>query len=389
MIARRVVAEVLQGLDQRPAVALIGPRQVGKTTLALEVGKSRNAVYLDLERELDRLKLQDLRTFLSANPTGLVIFDEVHRMPALFPELRGIIDAERRAGLKSGRFLLLGSASLDLLQQAGESLAGRIRYVNIGPFQCLEVTEQDRLWLRGGFPESYLADDEEASYQWRMDFIRSYYEREINSFGLKLPVETMRRLWTMLAHRQGSPLNASELARAIEVSAQSMTRYIDIMCDLLLIRRLPPYSVNVGKRLVKSPKIYWRDSGIVHERLQIRDIGTLLAHPVCGLSWEGHVIESVLANAGTSVNAFFYRTAAGAEVDLVLEWPDQTLWAIEIKRGTPTPGRGFSEATDDLKPSQKFVVHSGPDRFPLRNGIEAISLTGLCEHVVMARQDQV
>ena len=365
MIARRVLDDVIRGLDQRPAVALIGPRQVGKTTLALEVGKTRNAVYLDLESELDRLKLQDLRAFLAAHPDGLVIFDEVHRLPRLFPELRGVIDGERRAGRTAGRFLLLGSASLDLLHQAGESLAGRIRYVNIGPFQPLEVSDQNRLWLRGGFPESFLANDDEDSLQWRADFVRSYYERELNSFGLRLPTETMRRFWTMLAHRQGSPLNASDLGRSIEVSAQSVHRYI-----------------NVGKRLVKSPKIYWRDPGIVHERLQIRDFDTLLSHPVCGFSWEGHVIEAVLANAGQAINAFFYRTAAGAEVDLVLEWPDQTLWAIEIKRGAPSPGRGFVEAIGDLNPVKKFIVYAGDDRFPLRQGLEAISVRGLCEQVL-------
>lgn len=382
MIGRRIKATVKQALAYQAAVAIIGPRQVGKTTLALEIGDEVDALYLDLEDRADREKLRDPRLFLERFEDRLVILDEIHRVPELFQDLRGIIDRGRRKGKRTGRFLVLGSASIDLLRQSGESLAGRVAYVDMGPLDILEASgAQDMLWLRGGYPDSYLAPDEEHSFRIRNDFIRTYLQRDIGLFGSRLPAETLERLWTMLAHDQGSLLNASRLASGLDVSAQTVTRYIDLLADLLLVRRLPPFRANIGKRLVKSPRTYVRDSGMVHALLGIADYNALAGHPVVGSSWEGFVIENLLAAAPFRTMASFYRTAAGAEIDLVLELPgEQQPWAIEIKRGlTAKPGKGFHNAREDLKPERAFVVHSGEDRYPITKEVEAIGLTEMAE----------
>lgn len=382
MIRRRIKATVKQALAYQAAVAIIGPRQVGKTTLALEIGDEVDALYLDLEDRADREKLRDPRLFLERFEDRLVILDEIHRVPELFQDLRGIIDRGRRKGKRTGRFLVLGSASIDLLRQSGESLAGRVAYVDMGPLDILEASgAQDMLWLRGGYPDSYLAPDEEHSFRIRNDFIRTYLQRDIGLFGSRLPAETLERLWTMLAHDQGSLLNASRLASGLDVSAQTVTRYIDLLADLLLVRRLPPFRANIGKRLVKSPRTYVRDSGMVHALLGIADYNALAGHPVVGSSWEGFVIENLLAAAPFRTMASFYRTAAGAEIDLVLELPgEQQPWAIEIKRGlTAKPGKGFHNAREDLKPERAFVVHSGEDRYPITKEVEAIGLTEMAE----------
>lgn len=380
MINRRIKEKVKHALAYQAAVAIIGPRQVGKTTLALEIGGETGATYLDLEDRTDREKLSDPKLFLERYEDSLVILDEIHRVPELFQDLRGIIDRGRRKGKRTGRFLVLGSASIDLLRQSGESLAGRIAYVDMGPLDILEVPAGadalNALWVRGGYPDSYLAPDDERSLQIRKDFIRTYLQRDVGLFAPRLPAETLERLWTMLAHSQGSLLNASRLASGLGVSTQTVTRHIDLLADLLLVRRLAPYRANIGKRLVKSPKTYVRDSGLVHALLGIGDYNALAGHPVVGASWEGFVIESLLAAAPPRTMASFYRTAAGAEIDLVLELPGKHgLWAIEIKRGlSASPGKGFHNAREDLKPKQSFVVHSGEERYPAAKGIEAIGL---------------
>ena len=303
-------------------------------------------------------------------------------MPELFQTLRGLIDRGRRKGRRTGRFLILGSASIDLLRQSGESLAGRIAYVEMGPFDVLEIGPKPAarldLWLRGGFPDSYLAADDGQSFALRRDFIRTYLERDVPMFGPRVPAETLERLWTMLAHGQGTLLNASRLAAGLAISVQSVTRYIDLLTDLLLVRRLSPFHANLGKRLVKSPKVYVRDSGLVHALLGIADHDALAGHPVVGASWEGFVIENLLSAVPAGTRASFYRTAAGAEIDLLLELPGGRRWAVEIKSGlSPRLEKGFHFARQDLKPEKSFVVYSGDDRYPLGEDTEAIGLREL------------
>ena len=282
MFKRSLIPRLQDSIAHTPAVALLGPRQVGKTTLALEVGQGFNALYIDLESERDRAKLAQPELYLADHQDKLVILDEVHRAAGLFPVLRGLIDRARRAGRKSSLYLLLGSASLDLLKQSGESLAGRIAYLELAPFTVLETQNlpMDDLWVRGGFPDSLLAVDAARSLRWRQDFIRTYLERDIPQFGLRIAAETLRRFWTMLAHHQGGLLNTAQFARNLGVDVKTAAGYLDLLVDLLIVRRLPPWHANLGKRLVKSPKVYVRDSGLVHALLNIADKESLLAHPV-------------------------------------------------------------------------------------------------------------
>ncbi|MFN2287346.1 MAG: ATP-binding protein [Chromatocurvus sp.] len=380
MLQRRVKRDVISALDRQAAVALIGPRQVGKTTLALDIAAARHALYLDLEDSTDRVKLSSPGLFLEQMADRLVVLDEIHRVPELFLSLRGLIDRGRRNGRRYGRFLMLGSASIDLLRQSGESLAGRIEYVDMQPLDVTEVDEDegalDRLWIRGGFPDSFLAGSDGNSLKLRNSFIRSYLERDVPQFGPRIPAQTLERLWTMLAHCQGTLLNASRLASGLSLTAPTVTRYIDLLSDLLLVRRLPPLHANIGKRLVKSPKVYVRDTGILHALLGIENYEELAGHPVVGPSWEGFVIENLLAVAPERTLASFYRTAAGAEIDLVLDLPGRSgRWAVEIKRGLSVkPSRGFYLAREDIKPDRTFVVNAGSARYPLTEGVEAISL---------------
>ncbi|HEX8726374.1 MAG TPA: ATP-binding protein, partial [Gemmatimonadaceae bacterium] len=358
---------------------------VGKTTLALEIARTRPAVYLDLESEADRAKLAEPELYLARHEDKLVILDEIQRTPQLFRSLRGLIDAGRRRGHGKGRFLVLGSASMDLLKQSSESLAGRIRCLELAPLDAGEVgrTRLDALWLRGGFPESLLAASDAASLRWRTDFIRTYLERDIPQLGPRIPAETLRRLWTMLAHQQGGLLNAAALARALAVDGKTVAAYLDLLVDLLLVRRLAPWHGNVRKRLVKSPKVYVRDSGLVHALLGVGDREDLLAHPVAGGSWEGLAIESLIAAAPSGTEAHFFRTAAGAEIDLLLKLPGRRKpWAIEIKRGlAPKLERGFQLACDTVRPERRFVVYGGTERFPVAEDVEAVSLVDLCDEV--------
>ncbi len=386
MIPRTKLALLRARLEQFPAVALLGPRQVGKTTLARLIAAARPSVYLDLENASDRDKLADPTLYLSGHTERLVVLDEIQRVPELFQALRGIIDKGRWQGARTGRFLLLGSASMDLLRQSGESLAGRMAFVELEPLHILEVgTEsRDRLWVRGGFPESLLAADDEASAVWRSNFVRTYLERDIPQLGPRVPADTLRRFWTMLAHNQGGLANAAHLARGLGVRGGTVARYLDLLVDLLLVRRLQPLHANVGKRLVRSPRIFVRDSGIVHTLLGLDDLEAVLGHPVAGGSWEGFVLETLLAAAPERAVPYFYRTAAGAEIDLVLAMPGGSLWAIEIKRSlAPRVARGFRHAREDLKPARSFVVYPGEERYITRDGVEAIGLSELSS--VLAR----
>lgn len=367
------------------------PRQVGKTTLALEIARRRESVYLDLESEADRAKLSEAELYLADRTDRLVILDEIHRAPSALsvparPDRPGAAEG-RRAGL----YLLLGSASIEMLEQSGETPAGRVSYLELAPFAVLEVPEPDarpgvdRLWLRGGFPESFLAEDDARSLRWRLDFVRTYLERDIPQFGRRIPAETLRRFWVMLAHQQSGLLNVAQLARNLGVDAKTAGSYIDLLTDLLLLRRLPAWYANVGKRLVKSPKIFVRDSGIVHALLGIGDADALLAHPVVGASWEGFVVENLLAAAPDGVEGFFYRTSGGAEIDLLLRFPDGRLWAVEVKRSlAPRPERGFHSACADLAPERRFVVYPGSEPYRVAEHVEAVPLRELARRLAAA-----
>ena len=391
MIDRDIAKHLTDALARQAAAGLIGPRQVGKTTLALAVAAGRPSVYLDLESPADRDRLSAPELYLKAQADKLVVLDEIHHAPEIFGVLRGLIDEGRRAGRRTGRFLVLGSASIDLLRQSGESLAGRIEYVEMGPLSVHEAArtgpEIERLWLRGGFPESFLAGTDPDSLRWRRNFVRTYLERDVPQFGPRIPAITLERLWTMLAHQQGAMLNAAQLAAGLSVSSPTVSAYVDLLADLLLVRRLPPCLANVGKRLVKSPKVYVRDSGLVHSLLRIETWDGLMGHPVAGPSWEGFVIENLLAAAPEGVQASFYRTSAGAEIDLVLDLGGRHgRWAVEIKKSlTAKPSRGFWNAVEDLAPNRAFVVHSGAERYPLAPRVEAIGLAELAAELELAR----
>lgn len=379
-----------------PAVALLGPRQVGKTTLARTIadahdggeplrrspdrpqpGVPASTLYLDLENPSHVERLSDARGYLGSMRDRLVVLDEIHRVPELFRVLRGVIDDRIRDGEPASHFLILGSASMDLMRQSGESLAGRIGYLALDPLDIREAGPDDstRLWIRGGFPRSFLAPGDAASTLWRQNFIRTYLERDIPMLGPRIPAETLRRFWTMLAHSQGGLWNASVFARSLGVDGKTVMRYLDLLVDLLLVRRLPPFHASVRKRLVKSPKVYLRDSGIVHTLLGLDELDAVLGHPVAGTSWEGFAIETLIRAAPSRTRASFYRTATGVEIDLVLELPGGAVWAIEIKRGlSATSTRQLRTALDDIKPERAFVVYGGTERYPLPGDVEAISL---------------
>jgi predicted AAA+ superfamily ATPase len=383
MIIRHLYPYIRQALQNFPCVALLGPRQVGKTTLALEVGKEwiPSPIYSDLERPSDLVKLSDPEYYLRSNFGRLVILDEIQRVPDLFPVLRSMVDEQKRQGKLAGQYLLLGSASRDLLKQSSESLAGRICYIDLTGFNLSECGQdhQDTLWQRGGFPESFLAANDRFSSLWRKSFIRTYIERDIPFLGPKIESETLRRFWTMMAHNQGELLNGARLATNLGVSTPTIFRYLDIFSDLFLIRILRPWYQNVGKRLVKSPKVYIRDSGVLHTLLQIETLDSLLSHPVVGGSWEGFVIENIASILNNRMSLWYYRTAAGAEIDLLIENGHEKI-AVEIKRSlAPVPSKGFYNAIQDLDISKAYIVYPGHDQYSLTDNVEVISLAGILQ----------
>ena len=380
MFTRKLASKIVASLRRSPAVAIVGPRQVGKTTLARQIGAKQKAIYLDLENPEHVQRLQEPVHYLGLHADKLVIIDEVQRYPDLFMALRGIIDAGRWQGRGDGRFLILGSAANDLLQQSSESLAGRISYMELGGFSPLEIKPSApknlrRLWLRGGFPDSYTARNDADSFEWRKNFIKTYLERDIPQLGPRIPATTLLRFWTMLAHSQGELFNASSLAASLGVSSVTASRYLDLLVDLLLVRRLQPWFGNTKKRLVKSARTYVRDSGIVHALLHIDDYEQLLGHPALGKSWEGFVIENILVNLSSGVQAYFYRTMAGAEIDLLLQFGFDEYWALEIKASRlPKLSKGFYLACADLAVKRKIVIYPGENTFALGNDVVAMPL---------------
>jgi hypothetical protein len=382
MIKRQVQTEIAQLLEEFPAVGVLGPRQVGKTTLAETIAAAAvpEPIYLDLETPSEAAKLKEPEGYFELHKGKLIILDEIQRVPELFQILRGVIDRRRKEGLRTGQFLILGSASLDLLQQSSESLAGRIAYKELTGLTIAEVDHKstndlDKLWTRGGFPDSFLAKSNEASLRWRLNFINTYLERDVPQLGPRIPATTLRNLWTMLAHSQGGQLNIAQLGNNLDVAASTAKRYVELLEDLLLIRTLRPWSGNVGKRLVKAPKVYIRDSGITHALLNLTTLDDLLGHPVVGASWEGFVLESLLSCLPIGVTPWFYRTAAGAEIDLVIEKNSKEKYAIEIKRSlAPSVSKGFHLGCDDIKATKRFIVYPGKERFPVTKEITAISI---------------
>ena len=386
MLSRQITEKIQAAIAQVPAAVLLGARQVGKTTLAKTIAKSIDSVYLDLESPEDLLKLSDPASFLSTHANKLVILDEIQRSPELFPVLRGLIDKNREQGRAAGQFLLLGSASMALMRQSSESLAGRISYIEMSGLNLAEIdgNQQSRqsLWLRGGFPDSYLAANDNLAMDWLENLVRTYLERNVPQMGFRVPAARLRRLWTMLAHLQGETINYSKLASNLEVDAKTASNYIDILTDLLLVRRIEPWHTNVKKRLVKSPRFYVRDSGILHRLLGINNYDALLSNPILGKSWEGFVVENILSVLPSRAESYFYRTAAGAEIDLVIKMPSSEIWAIEIKYGlAPKLGKHYSQTCDEVGATHKYILYGGDDEFPVGNDVKIISLSGLMERL--------
>jgi predicted AAA+ superfamily ATPase len=379
MLKRALTTELLDTLTRFPVVALIGPRQVGKTTLARSLQKLRgNTEYLDLERPSDLVRLTDPELYLAGRQNRLVILDEVQQLPGLFPVLRSLVDEHR----VPGRFLLLGSASPELINRSAESLAGRIRYLEMRPLLISEAGNKrdvlTRLWVRGGFPDSFLAADDLASFEWRESFVRTFLERDLPALGFRLPAQSLRRFWQMLAHWHGQLWNASTLAQSLGSSPQTTNRYLDLLCDAFVARRLMPWHANVGKRLVKSPRVYLRDSGLLHCLLNLRTLDDLSGHPALGASWEGFVIEQIIA-AFNPVEVGFYRTTAGAEIDLVMKLHGQKKpIGVEVKYSSaPKPGKGFWHALDDLGIERAYVIYPGKDDYPLERRITVWPAAGI------------
>jgi len=384
MIHRGLSETILKALQSMPVVALLGPRQVGKTTLALSIAKQleKETLYLDLESDSDMVKFTDSEAYLKRHAGRLLIIDEVQRKPDLFRLLRGIVDERKRNGERSCQFLLLGSASRDLLQHTSETLAGRIRYLELTPFTAMELKQHEgtgfqleKLWLQGGFPDSYTSLSEEDSWWWRSDFIATYLERDLPQMGVGIASAQLKRFWRMLAHYHGNQINLSEIGRSLELTHTTIKNHLDVLADFYMVRQLQPWSGNVKKRLVKTPKIYIRDSGILHSLINASNMEVLLSNPAMGASWEGFVIENILNSLDNRWNYSYYRSATQVEIDLVLETPNNEVWAIEIKRtSAPKLGRGFHEACSDIKANRKWLINANDERYPLPKEVEVIGL---------------
>ena len=376
MIKRFLRKDIENALTTFPVVGLLGSRQVGKTTLAIELKKQFKSTYLDLELHSDLNKLQNAELYLRNLQSDLVIIDEIQRKPDLFPLLRALVDEHRRPG----RFLLLGSASPSLIKQSSESLAGRISYFELSPFSISELGNDEqtsmRLWLRGGYPDSYLSKDDHNSFLWRLSFIQTYLERDIPQLGIRIPALQLRRFWTMLAHNHGQLWNASQIANSLGLSAPTIRYYLDILNDSFIVKQLQPYHTNIKKRLVKSPKVYIRDSGLLHALLNLESEESVLSHPIVGSSWEGFVMEQLFTQLPAHTDKYFYRSSAGAEIDLVYWNAEGKLIAVEIKFSlSPKPAKGFWNAFADLKCSGGFIIYPGRESYPISENVWTLPLS--------------
>jgi predicted AAA+ superfamily ATPase len=377
-IQRNIEAELRLGLEQFPVVAILGSRQCGKSTLAKKmIQKMGPSVYLDLEITSDLSKLNDPEAFLRANEEKLVCLDEIQRVPEIFPVIRGLTDITRRPG----QILVLGSASPDLLKQTSESLAGRIDYLDLTPFLLVELPDgsMPRHWLRGGYPDSFLASSGSGSWRWRRNMIRTYLEQDIPNFGFNISTQTLQRLWMMLAHTSGQLLNTAKLSESLGVSRTTVSFYIDILEKTYMVRILRPLFTNLKKRLVKSPKVYLRDSGLMHHLLGVEDQNSLLGHPSYGGSWETYALEQICSMMGCSWMPFFYRTSNGAEIDLVLEKGLRRV-AVEFKASSaPKPTRGLYHAMQDLGITEAYIVAPLPEEttYPAREGVTVTTVAQL------------
>ena len=379
---RILTHKILSLLQHFPAVAILGPRQCGKTTLAHTICEQWQSphLYLDLEDSSDLIKLDDAKSYLDPLKHTLVVIDEVQHRPGLFPEIRGIIDRGKREGITHGRFLFLGSASYELLQQSGESLAGRIAYLELTPFRLHEIGTENlnSLWMRGGFPDSFLAPNNSMSQEWRRHFTDSYLTRDLSFINNRPLPPAIRQLLTMTAHLHAQPLNIAQLVQSHEFSRPQIIHYLDLFEHSFMIRRLPPFFKNVGKRLIKRPKIYIRDSGILHHLLNITDYDHLCGHPMLGMSWEGFVIEHII-NLLPNWMPHFYRTSNGAEIDLLMQNGSQLL-AFEIKASSaPKVSKGFHSAKADLQPDASFVISRNNDQWQTKEGVTYSNLSRLPE----------
>ncbi len=378
MIKRKIQAAIETSLTKYPVVGILGSRQAGKTTLAkmIQKGISKKVIYLDLELPSDLNKLYNSEMYLNQFPDALVIIDEIQRMPSLFPVIRALVDRKRI----SGRFLILGSASPDLIKHASESLAGRIIYHELSPFTIHETGNKysGRLWLRGGYPLSYLAGNDEDSFTWRETFIKTYLEMDIPQLGIRVPSAQLRRFWTMVAHSHGNLWNASQIANSLGISAPTVRSYLDILEETFVIRQLQPYHFNIKKRLIKSPKVYLRDSGILHSLLRIRESEDLMGNPYLGRSWEGFIIEQIISLLPEGWSYFFYRTSAGAEIDLLLLDRKNKPIAIEVKHSSsPKAERGFWNAFEDLSCKKGFIIYPGDETYPSGKNVFTLSVKEL------------
>ena len=376
-LTRQLLTVAKDRLSYSPGVVLLGPRQVGKTTLSQMVAKDTSqAITLDLQLPVDRAKLTNLDAFLRNHREQLVVLDEVQYMPEIFAQLRPEIDQDRRPG----RFLLLGSASGKLLAQSSESLAGRVSYIELAPFMLGELlghgdllSTTQALWLRGGFPLSYTAASQAQSHQWRSDFVHTFLGRDLREFGVNVPAATLHRFWRMLAHLHGQQLNASAIAQSLGVNSHNtVLAYLDILLDTMMVRKLEPHFVNIGKRLVKSPKVYVRDSGLLHTLLNIADLDTLMGHPSAGASWEGFCVEQICNQLPLGATVSYYRTAAGTELDLIVETGSKKI-AFEVKfSSAPKPTKGFWQGLEDVGADKAYVIAPVAERWRMADNVEVI-----------------
>jgi predicted AAA+ superfamily ATPase len=374
-IHRNIEAELKECLREFPAVAVLGPRQCGKSTLAQKIiAEVKDAIYLDLENPNDLAKLQAAELFFNQHSDKLICLDEIQCLPEIFTQLRAIIDSRKR----NNQFLFLGSASRDLIKQSSESLAGRIAYLELTPLLYSEVDATDAItrdviWQRGGFPDSLLARSERSSRRWRENFIRTFLERDIPQLGFRIPAPTLRKVWQMCAHNQGQLLNSSQLGSSLGVSHTTFRSYIDLLSETFMLRVLPPYAANLGKRLVKSPKVYLRDTGILHALLAIDTFEDLMGHPILGQSWETFAMETIIASF-PGWESYFYRTASGVEIDLVLVRGNRKI-AFEFKvSATPTLTKGFWTGLEDLNIERAWIIAPVKESYPIHDKVSVSPL---------------